>query len=159
MCIAGEKGVYQNILKRIDLPIVPRNKCQRLLQTTRLGSRFQLHDSFLCAGGIEGIDTCKVGKFWLKMKVIFVNHRLPFKLAWTFTSDIHNVKKFLYILQLVHGYLIRVPICSHNLSSCLDCRSWWLDCRSWCLDYRSWCLDSRSWCLDCLGVWKIFLTM
>merc|ERR1711988_1293582 len=29
------------------------------LRTTRLGKRFQLDDSFICAGGVDGKDTCK----------------------------------------------------------------------------------------------------
>ena len=29
------------------------------LRTTRLGQKYKLHDSFLCAGGINGKDTCK----------------------------------------------------------------------------------------------------
>ncbi|KAF0761641.1 serine proteinase stubble-like isoform X2 [Aphis craccivora] len=55
-----EFGQYQvSILKKVELPIVPRSKCMDLLRTTRLGPKFVLHDSFICAGGIEGKDTCK----------------------------------------------------------------------------------------------------
>jgi hypothetical protein len=35
-------------------------KCMEILRTTRLGPKFILHDSFTCAGGEEGKDTCKV---------------------------------------------------------------------------------------------------
>jgi hypothetical protein len=56
----GKEGLYQSILKRVDLPIVPRDECQELLRTTRLGNRFDLSDSFVCAGGAKGKDTCKV---------------------------------------------------------------------------------------------------
>lgn len=47
------------ILKKIDLPIVPRDTCQQALRTTRLGKFFELHKSFICAGGEAGKDTCK----------------------------------------------------------------------------------------------------
>ena len=32
--------------------------CQNELQKNRLGSRFRLHESFLCAGGVNGEDAC-----------------------------------------------------------------------------------------------------
>ena len=35
-------------------------KCEKLLQdNTRLGEFFELDDSFICAGGKKGVDTCK----------------------------------------------------------------------------------------------------
>lgn len=54
----GQIGQYQNILKKVEVPIVPRLQCQRTLQQTRLGRRFQLHGSFICAGGELGRDAC-----------------------------------------------------------------------------------------------------
>lgn len=57
--VFGKEGKYQVILKKIDLPIVPRDTCQERLRTTRLGKHFELHSSFICAGGEEGKDTCK----------------------------------------------------------------------------------------------------
>ncbi|XP_052901681.1 phenoloxidase-activating factor 2-like [Anopheles moucheti] len=57
--VFGKKGKYQVILKKVELPVVPHADCQRSLRTTRLGSRFVLHQSFLCAGGIAGQDTCR----------------------------------------------------------------------------------------------------
>ncbi|KAJ8921967.1 hypothetical protein NQ315_008604 [Exocentrus adspersus] len=57
--VFGKKGKYQVILKKIDLPIVPRDTCQSRLRTTRLGTHFQLHSSFICAGGEPQKDTCK----------------------------------------------------------------------------------------------------
>ena len=56
--IFGIEGRYQNILKKVELPIVNRHKCEEQLRTTRLGSRFKLHETYVCAGGY-GIDTCK----------------------------------------------------------------------------------------------------
>jgi len=55
----GAAGEYQVVLKEIDLPIVGHQQCQDSLRRTRLGRRFQLDDSFICAGGIAGKDTCK----------------------------------------------------------------------------------------------------
>ena len=52
-------GKYQVILKKIELPIVPHAPCQESFRKTRLGKRFNLHQSFICAGGEPGKDTCK----------------------------------------------------------------------------------------------------
>ncbi|XP_001655729.2 tryptase [Aedes aegypti] len=49
---------YHAILKRVPLPMVQRAHCQNALRTTKLGNRFRLHESFICAGGEEGVDTC-----------------------------------------------------------------------------------------------------
>ncbi|XP_044734070.1 phenoloxidase-activating factor 2-like [Chrysoperla carnea] len=57
--VFGQKGQYQVILKKIELPIVGDLACTQSLQKTRLGNRFQLHPSFICAGGEAGRDTCK----------------------------------------------------------------------------------------------------
>lgn len=53
-----KKGTYQPILKKMDLPITPRFKCLRSLQENGLGYYFNLHISFICAGG-GNKDTCK----------------------------------------------------------------------------------------------------
>lgn len=49
---------YQNILKKVELPVMDHENCQSAFRKTRLGATFQLHRSFLCAGGEEGVDTC-----------------------------------------------------------------------------------------------------
>jgi len=54
----GKEGLFQNVLKEIQLPLVDQYTCQDSLRTTRLGSRFLLDNSFTCAGGEHGIDTC-----------------------------------------------------------------------------------------------------
>lgn len=54
-----QKGTYQSTLKKVDLPIVPRSKCLKTLQEVRLGPYFDLHKSFICAGGEANKDTCK----------------------------------------------------------------------------------------------------
>ena len=54
----GKQGVFQNVLKTVDLPYVEQTDCQEGLRTTRLGKYFKLHESFLCAGGVPGKDSC-----------------------------------------------------------------------------------------------------
>merc|ERR1712080_792866 len=55
----GKGGEYQVILKEIGLPVVDSYQCEASLRRTRLGGKFQLDDSFLCAGGVPGKDICK----------------------------------------------------------------------------------------------------
>ncbi|XP_025207831.1 phenoloxidase-activating factor 2-like isoform X2 [Melanaphis sacchari] len=50
---------YQTVLKKVELSLVPNDVCQQQLRNTRLGNFFRLHDSFICAGGIKGVDVCK----------------------------------------------------------------------------------------------------
>lgn len=57
--VFGKEGKYQVILKKIDLPVVPRDTCVNELRKTRLGKYFEFHKSFMCAGGEKGKDTCK----------------------------------------------------------------------------------------------------
>ncbi|KAI8427068.1 hypothetical protein MSG28_014707 [Choristoneura fumiferana] len=57
--VYGKEGRYQVILKRVELPVVDRTRCEQLLQSTRLGVHFRLHSSFMCAGGEPGRDTCR----------------------------------------------------------------------------------------------------
>jgi len=67
--LSGKEGRYQHILKKLDLPVVARDVCQNSLRSTRLGRFFLLHDSFICAGGEPGKDTCKVSRYrqrWMK---------------------------------------------------------------------------------------------
>ena len=51
-------GRFQNVMKQVDLPVVPHSTCQSRLSSTRLGRWFRLHPSFTCAGGEAGVDTC-----------------------------------------------------------------------------------------------------
>ncbi|PNF30937.1 Tryptase-2 [Cryptotermes secundus] len=55
----GKEGRYWVILKKVQLPVVPRAACVEALHKTRLGPYFKLHESFICAGGEQGKDTCK----------------------------------------------------------------------------------------------------
>ncbi|CAG9574935.1 unnamed protein product [Danaus chrysippus] len=57
--VFGGRGRYAVILKRVDVDMVPFDQCANLLKRTRLGNHFQLHRSFVCAGGEEGRDTCQ----------------------------------------------------------------------------------------------------
>lgn len=66
MCTAGgwgkdafRRGKHSSILKKVDLPLVPRTRCVAALKKTRLGAFYKLHRSFICAGGEENKDTCK----------------------------------------------------------------------------------------------------
>jgi kallikrein len=56
---AFAKGRHSAVLRKVTLPVVPRNQCQTALRTTRLGKTFHLHRSFMCAGGVRNKDTCK----------------------------------------------------------------------------------------------------
>jgi len=56
---AFKKGQYSSILKKVDLPIIEKTQCQEALRKTRLGPFYNLHDSFVCAGGEKNKDTCK----------------------------------------------------------------------------------------------------
>jgi len=55
---AFKSGDYQTVLKAISLPIVDSPTCENALRRTRLGERFQLDESFMCAGGRPGEDAC-----------------------------------------------------------------------------------------------------
>jgi len=55
----GVEGQYQVVLKEVDISPVSQGQCERRLKQTKLGKRFKLDDSFLCAGGQKGKDTCK----------------------------------------------------------------------------------------------------
>lgn len=71
----GQAGKYQHVLKKIELPLVPHPTCQSSLRKTRLGQAFKLHESFVCAGGEPGRDTCKVTlpSFFLSFSILKKN--------------------------------------------------------------------------------------
>ena len=47
-------------MKEVWVPFVESQECQNLLrENNRLGPFFKLDESFLCAGGKKGVDTCK----------------------------------------------------------------------------------------------------
>lgn len=55
----GKAGRYSVIQKKVPLPLVDSSTCERQLQGTRLTNRFRLHQTFICAGGEQGVDTCE----------------------------------------------------------------------------------------------------
>lgn len=57
---SGREGRFQTVMKRVEVPLVARAVCERALRRrTKLGRWFQLHESFLCAGGELGRDACQ----------------------------------------------------------------------------------------------------
>ncbi|XP_063837123.1 phenoloxidase-activating factor 2-like [Ostrinia nubilalis] len=50
---------FQSLPKKVEIPVVKHSTCQKQLRSTRLGAIFELHRSFMCAGGEPGVDTCK----------------------------------------------------------------------------------------------------
>lgn len=53
------EGKYAEVMKKLELPVIPRSRCKDMFRQTKLGPFFQLHSSFMCAGGEAGIDSCK----------------------------------------------------------------------------------------------------
>lgn len=56
---ADEQTLTTDKLKFVKVPLVNQETCERQFQNNRLGKRFRLHESFVCAGGEEGLDSCK----------------------------------------------------------------------------------------------------
>ena len=54
----GPGGKASNILKKIKLPVIPDNECNRRFEKTPIGGFFKVDKSQLCVGGEEGKDTC-----------------------------------------------------------------------------------------------------
>lgn len=63
-CIATGWGVDirtnepADIMKRTELPVVPKARCQLLYRVADSDDSFRLHQSAMCAGGEVGADTC-----------------------------------------------------------------------------------------------------
>jgi kallikrein len=47
------------IMKEVELDLVEFDDCEAKFRETRLGNKFDLHKSFICAGGQKNQDTCK----------------------------------------------------------------------------------------------------
>lgn len=47
----GKEGKYPVILKKVELPVVPRLKCRDNIRAAKSSPKFTLHESFMCAGG------------------------------------------------------------------------------------------------------------
>lgn len=54
----GDEGTHQPILKKIEMLVVEKQRCQEMFRKTRLGQTFELHESVICAGGEAGKDVC-----------------------------------------------------------------------------------------------------
>lgn len=54
----SDSGFYSETPKKVSVPVIPNSKCEAMLRQTKLGNRFELHKSFLCAGGELGNDAC-----------------------------------------------------------------------------------------------------
>lgn len=52
------RGQYEPTLRKVELPMVPRQRCIKSLQDALLGPFFNLHESFICAGGESHKDAC-----------------------------------------------------------------------------------------------------
>ncbi|KAJ8919521.1 hypothetical protein NQ315_002142 [Exocentrus adspersus] len=53
------EGESNQVMRKVQLPFVNHDRCQSLFRRTRLGQHFNLHKSFMCAGGERGKDACK----------------------------------------------------------------------------------------------------
>ncbi|XP_043229688.1 uncharacterized protein LOC122385456 [Amphibalanus amphitrite] len=53
-----DNAFYPNLLKKVPLRTVESGRCQTQLRQTRLSKWFELHDTFVCAGGEPNVDTC-----------------------------------------------------------------------------------------------------
>ncbi|XP_047542273.1 phenoloxidase-activating factor 2-like isoform X1 [Vanessa atalanta] len=55
----GKNSPFRVVMKKVEVPTINNEICQSALRSTRLGRFFQLHSSFMCAGGEEDVDTCQ----------------------------------------------------------------------------------------------------
>lgn len=140
----GKEGKYQVILKRVELPVVPRPQCKSLLQETRLGKHFDLHESFICAGGEIGKDTCK-GEF-----LSFIS----FSSSSLWTSNNHEFSMFfnwsmtVQVMEARHLCAkFRAPKnATTKLESCLGALVVEIEHLVFTWTYRCWCHGSTNNC-------------
>ncbi|ODN04870.1 Serine proteinase stubble, partial [Orchesella cincta] len=60
LALSGVAGRYSEIMKRVSVPVVSKDQCQKDLEKSDRLPGFRLHKSFMCAGGGDsGDDTCK----------------------------------------------------------------------------------------------------
>ena len=52
------EGWFQSTLNQVEVPLVARRTCQAQMRK-RIKDNFKLEDSFVCAGGLKGNDTCQ----------------------------------------------------------------------------------------------------
>ena len=101
-------GRFSTILKKVRLPMVSNDQCQANLRKTRLGNFFRLHESFVCAGGEEGIDSCRVTTSRAKSLQIL----LPL-LAFQHppSSSIISLFPDISLVRLLFSFLFPLPLC------------------------------------------------
>jgi hypothetical protein len=112
MTIAGKAGSYQVILKEVQLPITSKPICEKALRKTNLGMNFNLHSSFLCAGGFKDLDTCVVSRLNL-LRVV----RIPHLLSFVHMPCLDHCRAMVAVVLCVRVAKIRGGMC----------------CRGWCL--------------------------
>ncbi|XP_034235760.1 phenoloxidase-activating factor 2-like [Thrips palmi] len=56
---ANADGPLSDVLKAVNLEVLPHHECDAKLKRTPLGMAYQLHGSFICAGGEEKKDACE----------------------------------------------------------------------------------------------------
>lgn len=57
-------------MKKIELPMVQFNECQERLKSTRLGRRFLLHPSFVCAGKLINFARLMMFKNYIEIQIL-----------------------------------------------------------------------------------------
>lgn len=93
-------------LKRLELPVVRRDECENLLRYTVLGEEFNLHASFLCAGGEEGKDTCKGdGGSPLVCPMADGNYQVAGVVAWGVDCGLAGVPGLYANVPVVRGWI------------------------------------------------------
>ncbi|XP_001988787.2 phenoloxidase-activating factor 2 [Drosophila grimshawi] len=99
---------YPHILKKVDLPFVSRTECQKQLRKTRLGEYFNLHESFVCAGGEKDNDAC-VGDGGAPLVCPIENNSNRYMLAgmvsWGLQCGTENVAGVYTNIQFLRGWI------------------------------------------------------
>ncbi|XP_066908428.1 phenoloxidase-activating factor 2 isoform X2 [Halyomorpha halys] len=54
----GDRDYTPSVLQKIDVEVVDRRQCNSLYHKPRVEPGATPHDSFICAGGVTGINTC-----------------------------------------------------------------------------------------------------
>lgn len=63
--------VSVNNAKRMRVPLLPNDTCRELLSREEaLGAEFELFDSFLCGGGLQGHGPCLVSQICYSLRYI-----------------------------------------------------------------------------------------
>lgn len=71
--------MYQTIQKEVDVPVLDAGKCQAALASTRLGNAFVFDaNSFICAGGEPGKDSCTVRELHSQRIYIYMLNALSY---------------------------------------------------------------------------------